>query len=140
MPRWARFLACSLTGFLITLSGVLLSAYTVEPLPHFWSGLQEFITTPDFRLLCWLFALLAALGLLLGRIIANLWGWPGAIAGCLAGGGLALCYIAFLLASQLPAWGGWAAAWPRVWPAAGYIILPFALAGALGSWLWERLE
>jgi hypothetical protein len=140
MPRWARFLSCSLTGLLLSLSGFLLAACAQERTTRFWSGLQAFLTTPEFWSLVWLFALVAALSLLVGRVLVHLWGLPASVGGFLSGGALALCYIAFLLAGQVPEWGGWAAAWPRIWPALGWISLPFALSGSLTNWLWERLD
>lgn len=140
MPRWARFLSCSFTGLLLSLTGFVLAAYAQERTPRFWSGMQEFLTTPEFWSLVWLFALLTATGLLGGRILANLWGLAGSLAGFLSGAALALCYVAFLLATHLPEWGGWRGALPRVWPAAAWVTLPFALSNAFISWLWERLD
>jgi len=140
MPRWARFLSCTLTGLLLSLVGFILAAFATERAPHFWSGLRGFIATPEFRDLCLLFGLMAAAALISGRILARLSGLGGSQAGFLAGSILALCYVAFLLASQVPIWGGWAGAWHRIWPAAVWMAMPFALAGALQNWLWERLE
>lgn len=140
MPRWARFLSCSLTGLLISLTGFVLAAYGQERATGFWGGMQEFLTTPEFWSLVWLCALIAGAALLLGRIVANLWGWAAGLSGFLAGGALALCYVAFLLASHLDEWGGWRAALPRIWPASAWLSLPFALAGAFATWLWEQLE
>lgn len=139
MPRWARLLSCSFTGLLLSLTGFLVAAYAQEPLPRFWSGLQEFLTTPAFWSLVWLFTLLTVMGLLVSRALVNLWGLPASFAGFLTGGALALCYVAFLLAGLMPAWGGWAASWHRLWPEAGYLALPFALGGTFANWLYERL-
>lgn len=139
MPRWARFLSCTLTGLVLSLVGFLLAAYATERAPYFWSGLRGFLATPQFRDLCLLFGLFAAAALAVGRLLTHLSGLSGIQAGFLAGGMLALCYVAFLLASQVPIWGGWAGAWPRIWPAALWMALPFAVAGAFQNWLWERL-
>ncbi|MFZ5816661.1 MAG: hypothetical protein ACOY93_15430, partial [Bacillota bacterium] len=77
MPRWARFLSCSFSGLLLALTGLLLAAYGQERSPRFWAGLQEFLTTPEFWSLVWLFALLVALSLVGGRVLARLWGLEG---------------------------------------------------------------
>lgn len=140
MPRWARFLSCGFTGLLLSLTGFVLAAYSQEGAPRFWSGMQEFLTTPEFWSLVWLFALITAGGLLVGRLLVNLWGVAASLAGVVSGLALALCYVAFLLASQLPDWGGWGAALTRIWPAAGWFALPFALSGGFAGWLWERLD
>lgn len=139
MPRWARFLSCSFTGLLLSLTGFLLTAYGQEQAPRFWSSLQEFLTTQEFWSLVWLFALLTALGLVLSRVLVKLWGLGATLAGFLTGGALAFCYVAFLLAGLLSQWGGWAASWPRIWPEAGYLALPFAVGVGLSGWLYERL-
>jgi len=139
MPRWARFLSCTFTALLLSLCGFLLAAYLTEHAPHFWSGLQAFLATADFWSLVLLFGLMAAAGLMSARAVVNLYGLPDPLSGFLAGSAPAVCYVALLLASQLSAWGGWHGAWPRVWPAAVWLILPFALAGAVANWLWARL-
>lgn len=139
MPRWARFLSCTITGLLMSLVGIVLTAYAQERIPRFWSSLQEYLVTPEFWSLVWLFALLSAVGLVMSRVVCNLSGLPASFAGFLTGGAVAFCYVAFLLAGHLPEWGGWAAAWPRIWPAAGYLALPFAVGGGAANWLWERL-
>ena len=140
MPRWARFLACTVTGGALALGGVLLAAYLTEPAPHFWSGFVAFAATRAFRGLVLLFGVIAAVVVLVTRALVNLCGLPEAVAGFLAGSALALCYTAALTASHLQVWGGWVGVSARLWPGAAWFGLPFALAGALVGWLWERLD
>jgi len=140
MPRWARFLSCTFTGLLLSLPGFLLAAYYHEERSDFWSHLQEFLTTPAFWALVWLFAGVAAATLLLGRLLVNLYDLWSSLAGMIAGATLALAYIAFLLSTQVEAWGGPAALISRLWPAGGLIALPLALAGSFTTWLWDRFD
>ncbi len=140
MPRWARFLSCGFTGLLLSLSGFFLAASYLEPRPDFWGRLQEFMTTPPFWALVWQFAGVAAMALLLGRLLVNLHGLWGGTAGFLAGAAMALAYIAFLLSTQVDAWGGLSGAWPRLWPAGGYMALPLALSTGFATWLWDRFD
>lgn len=140
MPRWARFLCCTVTGQVLAFGGVLLAALAVEQAPRFWSALQGFAGTPAFWFLFVLYGAVAAAAILAARALVNLYAMPAPAAGLAAGALLALCYMAALTAGNLTWWGGWAGAWPRLWPAAVWFGLPFAGAGSVASWLWERLD
>ncbi len=140
MPRWARFLSCTITGSLLTFGSVLAAAAAVERPHAFWRSFQAFAVTPAFWRLLLLFVLLAAGAVAAGRAIVHLYGLPPAAAGAIAGAVLAACYMAALVSGHLPGWGGWEGALPRVWPAALWMALPFTASGAAAGWLWERLE
>jgi len=139
MPRWARFLSCTLTGSVLALAGVLLVTAWLEGGPSFWSQVMAFAGTPAFWSMALLFALLVAVALLLARLAAHLCQLNSAAAGALAGAFLAILYGAFLLAAHAADWGGAAAGLHRAWPAVPLFALPFALAGGLMAWLWDRL-
>ncbi|WP_374711995.1 hypothetical protein [Symbiobacterium terraclitae] len=140
MPRWARFLCCTVTGQLLSFAGVLLAAGAVEQAPRFWTALQSFTGTPAFWSLFTVYGAVAAASVLAARALVNLYGLPAPAAGLAAGTLLALCYVAALTGANLTWWGGWAGAWTRLWPAAAWFALPFAGAGSLANWLWERLD
>jgi hypothetical protein len=141
MPRWARFLSCSLTGLLLCLIGFLLTAYWWEGnATTYWPLLLNFMAMPDFWSLVSLFGLLCAGALLLGRIAVHLYGMAGAMAGLLCGALVALAYAAFLISLHAADWGGWSPSLQKSWPSAALFALPFALSGAFTTWLWERLD
>lgn len=139
MPRWARFLSCTLTGLLISLTSFLMAAYWYEGGGTFWAQVAAFLVTSEFVNLVLLFGFLTAFTVLLGRAAANLYGMAGGAAGFVAGAGVSLAYGAFLISAQSADWGGLMPALQRVWPAVGYFVLPFALGGTVATWLWERL-
>lgn len=140
MPRWARFLSCSFTCLLLTLTGFLLAAYWWEGGQSFWSRVMEFLATTEFLYLSLLFGCFSALILIAARLLANLCGVPGPLAGLLAGAAVSLIYIAFILSAHAATWGGFAPALLRLWPSMAPFAAPFALAGAITTWLWERLD
>lgn len=140
MPRWVRFLCCSLTGVLLAVPGLILTAYWQEGRPGFWLALLQFAATSAFWGLLILCLLLVAGGLLAGRGLIRLADLSDPMAGFLTTGSLALGYIAFLTAANASLWGGPSGALQRLWPAGALIALPFALAGSMASWLWGRLE
>lgn len=140
MPRWARFLSCTLTGLLFSVVGFLLLADSVERKPNFWAEVVNFLGTIEFLSLVLLFILLTALTILLGRIGVNLYGMADGPAGFLAGGLVAMAHGAFLVSTYAADWGGLTIALQKVWPAAALFVLPFALSGAVANWLWDRLE
>lgn len=129
-----------MTGLLLALPGFLAVAWWREGGPGFWRDLMDFVWTAGFWSLFWLFALLSALTVLLGRVIANLYGISGGTAGLLAGGVLALAYAAFLVAAHAPEWGGLAGSLQKSWPSAPLFATPVGLAGAFTGWLWDRLD
>lgn len=139
MPRWARFLSCTFTGLLLSVAGVLVAAYWYEGGGRFWVDLFDFFATPAFWSLIWLFVLLAAFSLLAGRVFVAIYGMADGVAGLLGGGLVAMAYASFLVASQAPDWGGFAASLGKAWPASLYFAAPFALAGGVTTWLWDRL-
>jgi len=140
MPRWVRFLSCTVTGAVLSFGGVLLAAVAAERPPGFWRALQAFAVTPGFWALALLFCLLAAGAVAAARALVSLYGLPPAAAGALGGAVLATCYLAALVSRHLDAWGGWEGTLPRLWPAALWTALPFAASGAASGWLWERLD
>lgn len=140
MPRWARFLSCSFTGLLLTLCGFFLAAHWFEGRPGYWRGLLDYLTTPAFWSLVLLFGLLSGVGLIIARVAVNLYGLPDAVAGLVSGALVAVVYAAFLLAAHAPEWGGTAVGLHKAWPAGAVFALPFALAGAFTTWLWDRLD
>mgnify|MGYP001263529815 FL=1 len=140
MPRWARFLSCTVTGALLSLGGVLLAAAAAERPPEYWRALQAFAVTPAFLGLVLFFVLLAAGTVATARALAGLYGLPAAAAGVIGGTVLAACYMAVLVSAHLPAWGGWEGTLPRLWPSALWVAAPFAASGAAAGWLWERLD
>jgi|GEM_PF-1909034 len=140
MPRWARFLCCTITGQALAFGGVLLAAWAAEQAPRFWSALKDFAGTPAFWTLFLLYGAIAAAAVLTARAIVNLYGLPAPAAGLVAGALLSLCFTAALTAANLSWWGGWTSTWPRLWPAAVWFALPFAGAGSVANWLWERLD
>lgn len=140
MPRWARFLSCTLTGSLLAFGGVLLAAGAVERPPHFWRAFQAFAVTPAFWTLLLLFVLLAAGAVTAARALVNLYALHPVAAGAIGGALLAACYIAALVSGHMPGWGGWEGTLPRLWPAAVWMAAPISAAGAAAGWLWERLD
>lgn len=140
MPRWARFLSCSLTGLLLCLIGFVLTAYWWEGNANYWPLLFNFMATRDFLYLLSLFGLLSAVALLLGRIAVNLYGMADGLAGLLMGALVALAYTSFLISLHAADWGGWSYSLQKSWPAAVLFALPFAISGAFTTWLWERLD
>jgi hypothetical protein len=140
MPRWARFLSCSFTGWLLIMVGFIMSAYWFEGGATYWESLLAFLTTPGFYGLVLLFALMAAIMLVVSRIAVNLYGFGDALAGGLSGALMAVVYAAFLIANYQQDWGGLAIALQRAWPAAFAFAAPFALSGAFTTWLWDRLD
>lgn len=140
MPRWARFLSCTVTGAVLSFGGVLLAAALAERPQGFWKALQAFAVTPGFWALALLFCGLAAGAVAAARALVALYGLPPAAAGTLGGAALAACYLAALVSGHLHAWGGWEGTLPRLWPAALWMALPFAASGAASGWLWERLD
>lgn len=139
MPRWARFFSCGLTAVLLSLAGLALSARYREGGPDFWRQMWEFIATPEFRSLLLLCAVLSGGALVLGRALGRVYGLAAAPSGFVAGAVVAGCYVSFLVASRAAEWGGWQAALMRAWPDGLFLALPFAVAGAVAGWLWERL-
>lgn len=140
MPRWARFLSCSFTGLLLSLAGFFVAAYWFEGGPRFWVELFESFSTLAFWSLVWLFALLAAITLLLARIGVNLYGWPDGLSGLVSGGLVSLAYVSFLVSSHSADWGGVALGIQRAWPAGAVFAAPLGFAGAFIAWLWDRLD
>lgn len=140
MPRWARFLSCSLTGLLLSLIGFFVAAGWWEGEAGFWESVVTFLPTPEFWYTVLLFGLLATVSLLLGRIAVNLYGLAGSTGGFFAGGLVAVAYGAFLVSSHLGDWGGLSAAVQKAWPTGAVFAAPFALSGAVTVWLWDRLE
>jgi hypothetical protein len=140
MPRWARFLSCSFTGLLLSLAGFCLAAYWWEGGAGYWRSLLDFAATPDFWYLVLLFGLFAGFTLVAARVAVHTYGFAGGVAGFLAGGTVAAVYVAFLISSHAGDWGGAAVGLARVWPAGGVFAAPFAVAGAVTTWLWDRLD
>lgn len=140
MPRWARFLSCSLTGLLLCLIGFLLTAYWWEGNAGYWQLLLNFMAMTGFWYLVSLFGVLCAAALLLGRIAVNLYGMPDAMGGLIAGALVALVYAVFLISLHAEDWGGWSNSLQKSWPSAALFAMPFALTGAFTTWLWERLD
>lgn len=139
MPRWARFLSCTVTGTLLSCGGVLLAAAAAERSPGFWRAFQAFAVTPAFWGMLLLFGALSAGVVAAGRALVHLYGLPAETAGATGGAALAACYLAALVSGHLQAWGGWEGTLPRLWPAALWLALPFAASGAAAGWLWNRL-
>lgn len=140
MPRWARFLSCSFTCLLLSLIGFLLTAYWWEGGRHYWSRVMEFFATTEFLYLAFLFGLLSAATLVTARMAAKVYSLPGPLAGLVAGALVSLIYMAFILSTHAETWGGFAPGLQRLWPSMAPFAAPFAIAGALTSWLWERLD
>lgn len=140
MPRWARFLSCSFTGLLLSLSGFLFSAAWWEGGTRFWPSLLLFVAQPGFWYLTSLFWLLAGLTLLTARLSANLYELPGSVAGLGAGVLTAIGLAAFLTAVHAAEWGGWGVSLRKAWPGLLVFVLPFAVTGGVTSWLWDRLD
>jgi len=140
MPRWARFLSCSFTGFLLSLVGFVAVAFWYEGGPRFWPQLLDFFSTAAFWSLVWLFALMAAVVLLVARIAVNVYGFHDALAGLVSGGLVAAVYATFLIASHAAEWGGVLLGVRRAWAAGALFAAPFAMAGAFTAWLWDRLD
>lgn len=137
MPRWARFLSCSFTGFLVSLVGLFVAAYLYEGNSAFWQGAINFAGSPAFWSLAGLVGLLMVGALLLARLLVRLYRLTGGLAGLLSGAALALLYATFLVATHAWDWGGFL---HKAWPAALVFALPFALAGGFATWLWDRLD
>jgi hypothetical protein len=140
MPRWARFLSCSVTGLLVSLGGLIATARWQDGSSHFWRGLFEFVTTPGFWYLVALLGLIAAATTLFARITVHLSTLSGGAAGLMTGGVTALVYAAFLVAAHAHEWGGAAGALQKAWPDALYLAAPFALSGMVAGHLWDRLS
>jgi len=140
MPRWARFLSCTLTGLLCSVVGFLVVADWVERKPNFWAEVVNFLGTTEFLSLILLFLCLTAMTMFVGRAGVNYYGIAGGPAGFLAGGLIAMAYGAFLVSTYAADWGGLTIALQKVWPAAALFVLPFAVSGAIANWLWDRLE
>lgn len=132
MPRWARFLSCSFTGLVFSLVGFLLTAYWWEGGGQFWKNLFDFVPTSGFWYLVLLFGLFAMATLLGARLVVNFTNLSVGLAGLLVGGVIACTYGLFLAAGH--------AGSVKFWPAGLVFALPFALAGALTTWMWERLD
>lgn len=139
MPRWARFLSCSFTGSFLSLVGFFVAVYWFEGSSLYWRSLIDFAGTPEFWYLCGLFALLTAGALLLARLLVRLYALADAVGGLVAGAAAALAYALFLGAMHAPDWGGWVGVMHKGWPAALIFAAPFALAGGVTAWLWDRL-
>ncbi len=139
MPRWARFLSCTITGLLLSLIGFFMVAYWREGGPEFWPNVFDFLATAAFWGLAWLFVILSALTLVLARVGVKIYGLGAAVSGILSGLLVALAYASFLIASHAPDWGGLAASIIKVWPSAVAFSVPLALSGAMTDLLWERL-
>jgi len=137
MPRWARFVSCSFTGFLVSLVGLFVAAYLYEGRSNYWQSAISFAGSPVFWYLAGVVGLLMVGALLLARLLVRFYPLPGALAGTLAGSALALLYATFLVATHAREWGGLL---HRVWPAALVLALPFALSGGFAAWLWDRLD
>jgi hypothetical protein len=140
MPRWVRFLSCSFTGLLLSLTGLLLVAYWWEGGAGFWRSLPDFATTPDFWHVVLLMGLCAAVTLLMARLAVHVYGFAGPVAGFLAGGAVALAYAAFLVSTHTGEWGGVGPGLHRAWPSGGLLAAAFGVAGAFTTWLWDRLD
>lgn len=136
MPHWARFLSCSFTGLLVSLTGFFTAAYLFEGTAEYWQSLTDWLVSPAFWYLAGLFGLLTALALLAARLLARVYGLHDSAAGLAAGAVTALIYAMFLTATHAPEWGG---IWGRTFPAALVFALPFALSGGFTGWLWDRL-
>lgn len=140
MPRWARFLSCSFTGVLLSLTGFFLVVSWWEGRPGFWQGVIGYLGTAMFWWLAAMFGLLTVVTLLAGRIAVNLYGLAGPAAGLIIGALPALFFATFIIAVHAGDWGGPAGALHRAWPAVGIFAVPFALSGGFINWLWERLD
>lgn len=140
MPRWVRFLSCSLTGLLVSLTGFLLTAWWWEGGPRYWAQVMDFIPTGAFLGLVTLFGVVVVVTLVLARLMVGVYDLGGAFAGLLSGLLVALAYAVFLVSSHLENWGGLLLGVRKAWPDAAVFGLPFAFAGAVVTWLWDRLD
>ncbi len=140
MPRWARFLSCSFTGLLTSLTGFLSAAYWLEGGAGFWQGVVNYMAEPDFWYTVTLFGLLAAVTLIVARVVVHIYGTGDMAAGLVAGGVVGSAYAAFLLALHAPEWGGLSLSMQRQWVAGAFFTAPFAASGGLIAWLWDRLD
>ncbi|HEY8347752.1 MAG TPA: hypothetical protein VIL07_10875 [Symbiobacteriaceae bacterium] len=140
MPRWARFLSCSFTALVLSLSGFLLTAYWYEGGDGYWRSLLSFMAEPGFWNVVSFFALMAVLTLLAARAAVHLSRLPSPVAGALAGGLVVLIGITVILSMHADHWGGLAGGLRRAWPAAAPFALPFVLSGGLVNWLWDRFD
>jgi len=140
MPRWARFLSCSFTAFLISLIGFLLVAYWYEGGEGYFRALLAFAAEPGFWYLVFVFALMAAAALATGRLGVHLYRLGSPAAGALAGGLVALVCTTVIFSMHARAWGGFIPGVQRLWPSAALFALPLMLSGALVNWLWDRLD
>ena len=137
MPQWARFLSCSFTGLLVTLTGFFTVAYLYEGTAEYWQSLTNWLVTPAFWYLAGLFGLLTALALVAARVLVRIYGLPDSAAGLIGGTLVSLIYAFFLAATHAPQWGSM---WGKTLTAALVFALPFAIGGAFTAWLWDRLD
>jgi hypothetical protein len=140
MPRWARFVSCTVTGLLVALAGFALAGYWWEGGAGFWQSWLDFMATPAFRGLVLRFGLLLAAGLLLARLWVHYYPTTGSMAGLITGGLTGLAYALALTVTYAGRWGGLAAGLQKSWPAMLLFGLAFGLGGSVSGWLWERLD
>lgn len=140
MPRWARFLSCSFTGLLLSLTGLLVVAYWWEGGAGFWGSLLDFAATQEFWYLVLLLGLFAAVTLVAARAAVHVYGFAGPVAGFLAGGAVAVSYTAFIISTHTADWGGVTPGLHKVWPSGGLLAAAFAVTGSFTAWLWDRLD
>lgn len=140
MPRWARFVSCTMTGLLLSLTGFLAVASWWEGGQGYWLQLLGFLGRAEFWSLVWLFTLLSAGSIIGARGVVHLNGLSDGWAGLAAGSAVGLICVAFLVAAHAPDWGGLLASVARTWPDGPLFAAPVALSGAITSWLWARLD
>ena len=142
MPRWVRFLSCSVTGLLLALVGFFVAVYLYDDgaRAHYWQSLIRFTGSPVFLLLAGVFGLMMAGALLMARVLVRLYAVSDGVAGLIGGTAAALCCVVFVVTTHARDWGGWVSVWSKVWPAGLVFALPVALSGGFTAWMWRRLD
>lgn len=132
MPLWARFLCAATSAAAAALTALALGAFWRLRYPAFWADLWNFIATARFWELAAQVWALSAGALVLGRILRAAAGWGRLPAGLLGGTVVALAFAAYTA-------GRHGLAPERAAADTALVAAGFALAGALATWVHERL-
>lgn len=132
MPLWARFLCAATCCAAAVLLGLVAGAWWRLGYPEFWADLWRYAATARFWELTGRLWLLGAAAQVLAQVLRAAAGWRAGTAGLVGGALVALALAAYLT-------GRFDLAPRAVAPDAAAMAAGFALAGAVGAWVHDRL-